>query len=95
MGKRTRKHSPQLDMTRHKDFSESGVKTEEGTLSKGVAKKDTRTRFGVEFMGKVGNNQGTHKQPKTRSLDGSGTLWNNFSNKEPRKRPTLGIRFIK
>ena len=43
-----------LDMTEHKYFFESGVKTEEGTLSKGVAKKDTQTRFGVEFVGSVG-----------------------------------------
>ena len=43
-----------LDMTRHKDFFESEVKTEEGTLSKGVAEKDTRTRFGIEFVGIVG-----------------------------------------
>ena len=34
-------------MMGHKDFFESRVKTEEDTLSKGVAKKDTRTRFGV------------------------------------------------
>ena len=40
-------------MTGHKDFFESGVKTEEGTLSKGVVEKDTRTRFGVEFVGRV------------------------------------------
>ena len=43
-----------LGMTGHKDFFESGVKTKEGTLSKGVAEKDTRTRFGVEFVGRVG-----------------------------------------
>ena len=30
-----------LNMTGHKDFFESGVETKEGTLSKGVAKKDT------------------------------------------------------
>ena len=41
-------------MIGHKYLLESGVKTEEGTLSKGVAKKDTQTRFGVEFMGRVG-----------------------------------------
>ena len=29
------------------------------------------------------------------SLDGSGALWNNFSKKEPRERPTLGILLIK
>ena len=43
-----------IDMTGHKDFFKSEVKTEEGTLSKGVAEKDTRTRFGVEFVGRVG-----------------------------------------
>ena len=40
-------------MTGHKDFFEGEVKIEEGTLSKGVAEKDTRTRFGVKFVGKV------------------------------------------
>ena len=45
-------------MIGHKDFFESGVKTEEGTLSKGVAEKDTRTRFGVKFVGKVGTQPG-------------------------------------
>ena len=43
-----------LDVTGHKDFVESGVKTEEDTLSKGVAEDDTRTRFGIEFVGRVG-----------------------------------------
>ena len=42
-----------LDMTGHKEFFKSGVKTEEGTLSKGVAKKYTRIRFKVEFAGRV------------------------------------------
>ena len=42
-----------LDMMGHKEFFESGVKTEEGTLSKGVAKKDTQTIFEVEFVGRV------------------------------------------
>ena len=41
-------------MMGHKDFFESGFKTEEGTLSKGVAEKDTHTIFGVEFVGRVG-----------------------------------------
>ena len=47
-----------LDITGHKDFFESGVKTEEGTLSKEVAEKDMQTRFGVEFMGRVGTQPG-------------------------------------
>ena len=42
-----------LDMTGHKYFFESRVKTEEDTLSKGVAEKDTQIRFGVEFVGRV------------------------------------------
>ena len=45
-------------MTGHKDFFESGVKIEEGTLSTGVAEKDMRTRFGVEFVGRVGTQLG-------------------------------------
>ena len=36
-------------MTGHKYSFESGVKKEEGTLSKGVAKKDTWTRFGLSL----------------------------------------------
>ena len=43
-----------LDMIGHKDLFENGVKTKEGTLSKGIAEKDTRIRFGVEFVGRVG-----------------------------------------
>ena len=42
-----------LDMTGHKIFCEHEVKIDEGAMSKGVAKKDTRTRFGVEFEGRV------------------------------------------
>ena len=40
-------------MMGHKYFFESRVKTEEDTLSKGVAEKDTQIRFGVEFVGRV------------------------------------------
>ena len=40
-------------MTGHKDFFKSGAKTKEDTLSKGVAEKDTWTRFKVEFVGRV------------------------------------------
>ena len=47
-----------LDMTGHKKIFESWVKTEEGTLSKEVVEKDTQTRFGVEFMGRVGTQPG-------------------------------------
>ena len=45
-------------MTRHKYFFESGVKTKEGILSKGVAEKDTQTRFGVKFVTRVGTQLG-------------------------------------
>ena len=45
-------------MTGHKDFFESGVKIKEGTLSKELAKKDKHTRFGVEFVGRVGTQHG-------------------------------------
>ena len=47
-----------LEMTRHNDFFESEVKTEEDTLSKGVGKKDTQTRFEFKFVGKVGTQPG-------------------------------------
>ena len=40
-------------MMGHKYFFKSGVKIEEGTMSKGVAEKDTRTRFRVEFVGRL------------------------------------------
>ena len=43
-----------LSMTGDKEFIEVRVKTEEGTLSEGVTDKDTWTRFGIEFMGRVG-----------------------------------------
>ena len=45
--------------------------------------------------GFVRHNKAKHKQPKTWSLNGSGTLWNYFSNEEPIERPTLGIQLIK
>ena len=45
-------------MTRHKDSFESGIKTEKGTLSKGVAEKDTQTRLRVKFVGSVGTQPG-------------------------------------
>ena len=41
-------------MTGHKDFFEGSVKTEKDTLSEGVIEKDIRTRFGIEFMGRIG-----------------------------------------
>ena len=41
-------------MIGHKDFFESRVKKEKGTLSEGVTEKDTRTGFGIEFVGRVG-----------------------------------------
>ena len=47
-----------LYMMGQKYFFESGIKTKEGTLSKGAAEKDTWTRFGVEFVGIVGTQLG-------------------------------------
>ena len=82
-------------MTRHKYFVEYRIKTKKGTLSEGVTEKDTKTRFRIEFVGSIWNNQGKHKQSKIWSLDGSESLWNNFSKEEPRERPTLGILLIK
>ena len=40
-------------MTGHKDFIKDRVKTEKGTMSEGVTEKDTRTRFGIEFVGRI------------------------------------------
>ena len=53
-----RKTFYRLDMTRHKDFFKSGVKTKEDTLSKGVVERDIWTRFRVEFVGRVGTQPG-------------------------------------
>ena len=47
-----------LDMTGHKGFFEGRVKTEKDTLSEGVTKKDTRTRFGIAFVGIIGTQLG-------------------------------------
>ena len=41
-------------MTGRKEFVESGIKEEKDTLSEGVAEKDTRTGFGIKFMGRIG-----------------------------------------
>ena len=35
-------------------FFEDRVKTDKDTLSEGVIEKDTRTGFGIEFMGRIG-----------------------------------------
>ena len=40
-------------MTGHKEFVESGIKAEKGTLSEGIAEKDTRSGFGIEFVGRI------------------------------------------
>ena len=41
-------------MIGHKDFFKGRVKTMKGTLIEGVAEKDTRTGFGIEFVGRIG-----------------------------------------
>ena len=51
--KRTGKILHKIDVSGHKYFFENVIKTEEGTLSRGVVKKDTQTRFGVKFVGRV------------------------------------------
>ena len=40
-------------MTGHKNFIEDRVKTEKGTLSKGVTKNDTRIGFGIQFVERI------------------------------------------
>ena len=45
-------------MTGHKDFFLGRVKIEKGTLSEGVAEKDSRTKFGIEFVGRIGTQLG-------------------------------------
>ena len=46
------RHKP--DMTKHKEFVENGVKAKKGTLRERVAKKDTQTGLGIEFVGRIG-----------------------------------------
>ena len=41
-----------LYMMVHKEFVETMIKANKGTLSKGLVEKDTRTEFGIEFVGK-------------------------------------------
>ena len=41
-------------MMGHKGFFENRVKTEEDTLSEGVTEKNTRTGFGIVFLGRIG-----------------------------------------
>ena len=41
-------------MMGHKGFLEDRVKIEKGTLSEEVTEKDTRTGFGIEFVGRIG-----------------------------------------
>ena len=41
-------------MMGHKDFVEGRVKKKKDTLSDGVTEKDTMTRFGIEFVGRIG-----------------------------------------
>ena len=82
------RHKP--DMTKHKEFVENGVKAKKGTLRERVAKKDTQTGLGIEFVGK--NRDATRENinnQKTWSLEGSGALLNNLSNEEPRERLNL------
>ena len=45
-------------MMGHKEFVESGIKEKKGTLSECVAKKNTRTRFGIEFVERIGTQLG-------------------------------------
>ena len=45
-------------MTGHQNFFKSMVKVEKGTLSEGVAEKDARTEFGIEFVGRIGTQPG-------------------------------------
>ena len=47
----------------HKSFFEGRVKTEKDTLSEGVTEKDTRTEFGIEFVGRIGT------QPRKTQID--------------------------
>ena len=41
-------------MTGHKEFVESRIKAEKGTLSEGITEKDTRAGFRIKFVGRIG-----------------------------------------
>ena len=41
-------------MTGLKDFFKGRVKIEKGTLRERVTEKDTRTGFGIKFVGRIG-----------------------------------------
>ena len=45
-------------MMGHEEFVESGIKAKKGIPSEGVAEKDTRTGFGIEFVGRIGTQPG-------------------------------------
>ena len=45
-------------MTGHKGFFKGRVKIEKDTLSEEVTEKDTRTGFGIEFVGRIGTQPG-------------------------------------
>ena len=44
-------------MTGHEGFLEDRVKTKKGILGEGGTEKDTRTGFGIEFMGRIRTQQ--------------------------------------
>ena len=48
----------------HKDFLQVKIKTKKGTLSEGVPKKDIRTGFGIEFVGRIQKEPGKAKTTK-------------------------------
>ena len=57
-------------MIGHKGFFKGRVKTEKETLSEGVTEKDTRTGFGIEFVGRIG------MQPrKTQTVEDMEFVW--------------------
>ena len=45
-------------MMGHKEFVKSKIKAKKGTLSEGVAEKDTLTGFGIEYVGIIGTQPG-------------------------------------
>ena len=81
-------------MTSYKDFLR--VKKQEGTLSKGVAEKDIRTRFGVLVCGKSRDTTRENINNQRHEVwIGQEPCDISFSNQEPIERQNLGIRLIK
>ena len=55
-------------------FFNGRVKIEKDTLSKGVTEKDTRTGFGIEFVGRIGTQPGKAQTTEDTEFGGVGSF---------------------